>query len=344
MHLTLQLSLINRIASDPVIYQAYDWLCEKRKQYHHNNDVWHVRFGWAKQKAALQKQLRSGRYRLNECHVARGAGRPSELWSAMDALVLKAIAIVLTEHLKPHLSDRCFHLAGTGGLKGAVREVATQVSEHRFVFRTDVKGYYASIDHDLLFELIRQQVKDARVLALLWQYLKRIVSDGGDYRNIERGISLSCPLSPLMGALYLKLLDDQMAMMGCCYVRYMDDWVVLTPTRWKLRAAIRAVNQVMAKLRVQQHPDKTSIGRIQRGFDFLGYRFSTTGLTVARQTVERCAARISRLYEQGAAVSCIGDYVRRWRSWVKAGLGGKPVAMGFVVCGMAVRLMFVLGW
>lgn len=75
--------------------------------------------------------------------------------------------------------------------------------------------------------------------------------------------------------------------MGCCYVHYMDGWVVLAPTRWKLRAAIRNVNQVMAELRVRQHPDKTTIGRITRGFDFLGYCFSVTGLRVARQTVAR---------------------------------------------------------
>ena len=107
----------------------------------------------------------------------------------------------------------------------------------------------------------------------------------------------------------------------------MDDWVVLAPTRWKLRAAIRTVNQVMAQLRVRQHPDKTIIGRIARGFDFLGYRFSSAGLAVARQTVERCVARISQLYEQGAAASRIGAYVQRWERWVRAGLGGMVVAM-----------------
>ena len=58
----------------------------------------------------------------------------------MDALVLKGLAIVLTEYLQPHLSTRCFHLAGTGGLKGAVRAVASQVAGHTFVFRTDVKS------------------------------------------------------------------------------------------------------------------------------------------------------------------------------------------------------------
>ena len=54
----------------------------------------------------------------------------------------------------------------------------------------------------------------------------------------------------------------------------MDDWVVLVPTRWKLRAAIRALNLVMAALRVRQHLDKTILGRIAREFEFLGYRCS----------------------------------------------------------------------
>ena len=79
-------------------------------------------------------------------------------------------------------------------------------------------------------------------------------------------------------------------------------------------------------MRVRQHPDKTTIGRIARGFDFLGYRFSSAGLAVARQTVERCAARICLLYEQGAATSRIGDYVRRW---VRAGLRGMEVELGW---------------
>ncbi len=55
-----------------------------------------------------------------------------------------------------------------------------------------------------------------------------------------------CPLSPLMGALYLKPVDDAMAESGLFYARFMDDWVVLAPTRWKLRAAIRRVNEALA--------------------------------------------------------------------------------------------------
>jgi len=312
--------LLEQVASDAIIDQAYAWLCKKREHYHYNDGVWSLRHDWKKQKESLQVQLRSGRYRLDAQDLVRGTERITELWQARDALVMKALTIVLTAHLKPHLSTRCFHLAGTGGIKGAVREVAAHVGDHRFAFRTDVKGYYASIDHDILYALVARHVPDNGVLQLIRQYLKRIVCDGGDYRDIERGISLGCPFSPLMGALYLKPLDDRMKRLGCFYVRYMDDWVILAPTRWKLRTAIREVNRVMANLRVQQHPDKTSIGLIARGFDFLGFRFGANGLTVALQTMERCALRITRLYEQGADCCRIGDYVRRWKTWIKDGL------------------------
>lgn len=88
-----------------------------------------------------------------------------------------------------------------------------------------------------------------------------------------------------------------------------------------------SAHEEMAGLRVVPHPDKTTIGRIERGFDFLGYRFTAAGLAVAKQTVERCAARISRLYEQGATDSRVREYVRRWSRWVKAGLDGAEVEM-----------------
>jgi hypothetical protein len=39
-----------------------------------------------------------------------------------------------------------------------------------------------------------------------------------------------------------------MTELGCFYVRYMDDWVILAPTRWTLRRAIQVVNRVMNEL------------------------------------------------------------------------------------------------
>ncbi len=58
-----------------------------------------------------------------------------------------------------------------------------------------------------------------------------------------------------------------MARSGQFYMRFMDDILVLAPTRWRLR---KAVNEVLGSLCLLKHPDKTFIGRTERGFDFLG--------------------------------------------------------------------------
>jgi len=86
----------------------------------------------------------------------------------------------------------------------------------------------------------------------------------------------------------------------------MDDWVILAPSRWKLREAIRLVSHTLAELHVQQHPDRTFIGRISRGFDFLGYAFTPAGLEASPQAVERCVEPVSQLYEQGVDLIHIG--------------------------------------
>ena len=78
-------------------------------------------------------------------------------------------------------------------------------------------------------------------------------------------------------------------------------------------------------MRLEKHPDKTFIGRIERGFDFLGYHFSRDGPRVAKATIERFVERATRLYEQervgAGAPDALGMYVRRWVGWASGGLG-----------------------
>lgn len=161
-------------------------------------------------------------------------------------------------------------------------------------------------------------IKDRQVLNLIGQYLRRFAERGGVFWEYQKGISLGCPLSPLIGAFFLNGLDERMEKSGLFYVRFMDDILVLSPTRWKLRKAVKAVNEVLGSLRMEKHPDKTFIGKIEKGFDFLGYHFSRTGLTVAKATIEKFVERAARLYEHDRKEhpSRLGLYVRRWVGWV----------------------------
>ena len=117
-----------------------------------------------------------------------------------------------------------------------------------------------------------------------------------------------------MGALYLKPLDDRMEALGVYYIRYMDDRVVLAKTRWQLKKAVRIMNETLNELRLEKHPDKTSMGKIEKGFDFPGCHISVSGVTIAKKSLARFTETIDRLYEGADAVR-IGQYVHRWRGY-----------------------------
>ena len=308
---------LDDILDEGILEAAYTWLCKRRRNYPDHADVWNFRRHWKREIVRLRRELLEGSYRLGLLsRTALESGEEVDLFSARDALVLKALALVLASRLS--LSRNCTHLKGNGGGKRAVRRVWRQLKRHRFVIRTDVRSYYGSIDHQCLMERLARVIQDRRVLNLVEQYLRRTAEQGGLFWESDRGIPLGCPLSPIIGAFFLAELDQRLERTGLFYVRFMDDIVVLAPTRWKLRRAVRVLNQVLSSLKLEKHPEKTFIGRIEKGFDFLGYHFSHAELTVARTTLEHFAARAIRLHEQEPLR--LGEYVRRWSGWVRAGL------------------------
>jgi RNA-directed DNA polymerase len=215
-----------------------------------------------------------------------------------------------------------------------VRQVVQHLPASTFVLKTDVQSYYASIDHHLLLDRLAVYIPDRDVLNLIAQYLQRCAERGGLLWEYRKGIALGSPLSPIIGAFFLTELDEVFEKLGLFYKRFMDDILVLAPTRWKLRTAVKVVNQVLASLGLAKHPDKTFIGRIEKGFDWLGYHISPYGLSVATKTLQHFVTRSLRLYEQelreGDTSSRLGDYVRRWVRWVSAGVAAGTSAVMFL--------------
>ena len=75
---------------------------------------------------------------------------------------------------------------------------------------------------------------------------------------------------------------------------------------------------MLESLRIEKHPDKTIMGKIAKGFGFLGYHLSPEELGVAKKTIEEFLflLRAVQLYEQEQkepyGPPLLGLYVRRW--------------------------------
>ena len=108
------------------------------------------------------------------------------------------------------------------------------------------------------------------------------------------------------------------------YMRFMEDILVLAPTRWKLRRAVKTVSQALDTLLLEKQPEKMFIGRVEKGFDFLGYHFRPGRMEVSASTKRRFAEHALRLYEreQGRTgrQALLGAYVQRWQRWAAPGL------------------------
>ena len=159
------------------------------------------------------------------------------------------------------------------------------------------------------------------------RYIQHLVCDHAELRPITKGISKGSPLSPLYGALYLRELDE--AMMGYAkrhggiYVRYMDDWICLVKTKAQLRKMVRTMHTILGRLKLRAHPDKTYIGKLSKGVDFLGYRITNKliePIRIATETLKRHQAKVCELYEQHKDKTIVRAYVKRWHQWAKAGL------------------------
>ncbi|ENG2243756.1 RNA-directed DNA polymerase, partial [Salmonella enterica] len=131
------------------------------------------------------------------------------------------------------------------------------------MFRTDIRGYYARISKTLLYEQLCRYVSSPVLRDLLCQFLHYSVEDGGEFHTPLRGIPRGSALSPLLAAFHLTETDNVFSRnRHVTYARYMDDFLILSPTRWHLRRAVRMLNRHFAQAGFEQHPDKTFIGRV----------------------------------------------------------------------------------
>jgi RNA-directed DNA polymerase len=330
------------VFTEATLDTAYSWLCKQRRNFPPNADVWHLRFHWHSQRQALLESLHKHDYTLLPQSVVTTAdGSSIHLWSSCDALVLKMLAMALTNTLE--LSTSGTHVKGHGGLKATVNTLHSALPDYTYVMKTDVKGYYASIDHTLLLKQLDKDIANPFIYRLLVQFIKRSVEKGGTFKAIHCGISRGCSLSPVIAAYYLKGLDEQMeGDKRYFYRRYMDDIIVLAKTRWHLRCAIRTVNEHFNALKLAQAPDKTFIGRIEKGFDFLGYRFGSPHLAVAEKTISNAVNNVIQLYEQKQTAPeravALDDYITRWLRWVVAGIDAKAIKPVYVVGILSNRL------
>jgi RNA-directed DNA polymerase len=296
---------------------AYRTVCVTRLERSANDPIWGVRFNWASKSQSLLFDINQCKYMLSPLSVYRIKGETYKCWTAKDLIVLKALSIYIQKHYGDVLGDST-HLKDKGGIHEALKQVESKKSSYPHILKSDVYHYYDSINHQVLFHLCDQYFNDPIINHFIKQYAERVEVRDGLYAHKTIGIPRGCPLSPIVAAIYLKPLDDEMKKMNVPTIRFMDDWISFAKSKQQLRKIIKRTHRVLNKLKVTMHPDKTFIGKTRQGFSFLGIQFSQSKKIVAKSTLNNHLLKLAQLYEQGTTEKRIGVYLKKWRQWCQS--------------------------
>src|SRR2546421_771252 len=160
-----------------------------------------------------------------------------------------------------------------------------------WVVEGDIKGAFDNVHHEILLKCLAERIADRRLLKLITCFLKAGLMENQLFRHSDLGVPQGGICSPLLANIYLHRLDRfwwdkygnldrkskerrrKLHLGNCGFVRYADDWLLLTngskEVAYRLRDEIQTFLQ--DELKLELSVEKTHITHVNDGFDFLGY-------------------------------------------------------------------------
>jgi len=149
---------------------------------------------WLKEhRNELLESIRNGKYKPSpvrrvEIPKDNGGVRKLGIPTVIDRIIQQAIAQVLIPIYEPKFSDGSYGYRPHRSAKDAILKVKEYADEgYKYAVCLDLSKYFDTLNHELLMNMLREDIKDKRLIDLIKRYLKSGVMENGIVMKTKEG-------------------------------------------------------------------------------------------------------------------------------------------------------------
>lgn len=136
-----------------------------------------------------------------------GKKRPLGLPTFTDKLVQEALRMIIEAIYEPIFNEHSHGFRPNRSCHTALKEITKEFNGVRWFIEGDIKGCFDNIDHHTLINIINDKIKDARIIQLLWKFLRAGYLEDWRYNSTYSGTPQGGIISPILANIYLNKLD-----------------------------------------------------------------------------------------------------------------------------------------
>jgi RNA-directed DNA polymerase len=185
---------------------------------------------------------------------------------------------VVKDWLEP-IVEPLFHSCSYGYRLGksahdALKMCTTNCKKFDWVVDIDIKGFFDTINHEKLLQMVAYHSQEKWVLLYVERWLKAgVEQEDKSIKANETGTPQGGVISPLLANIYLHHCFDmwmQKYYADAPFERYADDIVIHCSSKEQALKILSAVSERMQKFDLTLHPDKTKIVHCYKDTDIKG--------------------------------------------------------------------------
>lgn len=157
---------------------------------------------------------------------------------------------------------------------------------YEYVLPCDIKQFFPAIDHQILYSILANTIKDEKALNLISQIIasgkgilteeyEPVIFAGDDLFSLSRprGLPIGNLTSQFWANVYMNELDQflKRTLKVRAYLRYVDDFLLFSNNKRELHEWRAALIQYLAGLRLTIHEGSAHASLTNAGIPFLGF-------------------------------------------------------------------------